>query len=78
MKNDIEKLLVEARQVAISAPVLFPMLEKRKTSSLQKLLSTYRDGGEKYLPIIAELFVIETIRQELEAKLEYLNLKENK
>lgn len=78
MKEEIEKLLVEARQVAVASPILFPMLERRKTSSLQKLLSTYRDGGVDYLPIIAELFVIETMRQELEAKLEYLNLKENK
>lgn len=70
-------LVQEARQISVALPVLGPLLEQRKTSAFKRLLANYRDG--KHMDqqnVISELFVIEGIINELNSKLENINLQE--
>lgn len=69
------RLLTEARQIQAAAPLLFPMLERKRESTLQRLISTYRNG-QTDLNAVAELSVIESLLAELKSKLQNLTIKE--
>lgn len=73
-EEEIRERIAEARQLSVSAPVLVPMLLRRKNISFQRLLAAHRDGKHPDQNAIAELFVIESIINEVNAKLADLNL----
>jgi hypothetical protein len=69
-------LLVEARQISVALPALDPMLSRRKEAAFKRLMGNYRDGKHNdQQAIIAELFVIETIVNELNSKLQNLKFE---
>lgn len=72
------KLVQEARHLAVASPVLLPMLEGKKIAAFNKLLSIYREGKMDFITTIAELSVIEALKREVNSKIEYINLLEEK
>lgn len=71
---EINALIAEARQLSVAAPVIIPMLEARKLSAYQRLLSDYRDNRPVNQNNIAILFVIDSLQTEIRSKLQNLNL----
>lgn len=76
-ETERQALVAEARQISMSAPVLFPMLDKRRSAAIQRMLGNYRDGKMDQ-GVIAEIFVISSIQEELRNKLNNLKLSEEK
>lgn len=70
------KILQEAKRFAIAEPVVRPMIESRKQSALLRLIRDFREGKLDNAAIVAEISVLDSIEREMNAKLEYLNLKE--
>lgn len=72
--NEYEKqnLITEARMLAVAGPALAPILEKKKAIAFQKLLGLYRDGVKDNLSVVAELFVLQSLQDEIKTKIEQL------
>jgi hypothetical protein len=63
----------EARQLSVSFPVLMPLLQKRQASAFGKLMANHRDSRhQEQQNIISELFVIDSIMKEINAKIDNL------
>jgi hypothetical protein len=73
-EEQLRQQVSEARQLSIAAPILIPMLERRKYMAYQRLLGNHRDSRPVDHNAIAEMFVIESIQEEIRQKLENLNL----
>lgn len=67
-ENERHNLLTEARQYQIAAPILLPILEKRKHIAMTKLMQKYREGATDYLTLVAELSVLTDLARELTSK----------
>jgi len=70
----IRERIAEARQLSVAAPILLPMLERRKRMAYQSMLADYRDGRIPSHNHIATMFVIESIMSEIHSKLNDLNM----
>lgn len=77
--DQINQQIAEARQLSIAAPIILPMLERRKLMAYQKVLGAHRGAKPPDANAIAEMSVIEQIQSEIREKLESLNFipKEN-
>lgn len=62
------QILNEARQFYLAAPVLLPLLERRKNDTINRLLSRHRDGDTKYDTLVSELAVLTNLQNEINAK----------
>lgn len=63
-----EELLQEARIIALAAPVLMPLLEKRKKIAYERLLMEFRQGSTNYSNLVSELSVLSMLILEVEQK----------
>ena len=59
--------LDELRLYAHAAPLLMPLLERRKTAALKRLVAQYR-AGENLIGTSAEIAVLEDLESELRRK----------
>lgn len=73
-KDLVMQMVAEARQLSIAAPIVLPMLERRKHGAYQRMLAAYRAGKGADINAMAEMSVIEAIQSEIREKLENLNL----
>lgn len=69
----INRQIAEARQLSVAAPIIEPMLNRRKLAALQRLLGCHRDGKPVDTNAIAEIYIIEQLQHEMRSKLEALN-----
>lgn len=70
------QMLEEAKRLQIAAPVLIPILEKRREYAIQKIIANFRDEKtNQQTGTIAELYTIDGILYEINTKLNYLNEK---
>lgn len=73
-EKQVERLN-ELRQIAMSAPVILPMLEKRRKSAVQRLIAAYRIN-EELVGHAAEIAVIDEMEREVLRRCEELeNIK---
>jgi len=70
--------LTEARIFAISAPLILPMLEKRKSVAMSKLLMRFREGGTDFTTLVAELNTLCDLERELKTKEQLYNTLQEK
>lgn len=68
------KRIEEARQLAVAAPVLLPLLQKYREDAISAVQSKVRDSalGELAGPA-TQLYVIDNLIQDIKTKLENLN-----
>lgn len=65
----------EAQQLSVAAPILIPLLNQYREDAISKVTKCVRTGEGHLLPgYAAELHVIETLRYDIEQKLNGLNL----
>ena len=60
--------LNEARVFQIAGNAIMPLLERRKSSYMQKLLGAYREGSREYHNTVAQLVVIDDLIGEIRRK----------
>jgi hypothetical protein len=62
------QMLTEARQFYIAAPILLPLLEKRKADALNRLIAKHRDGDNKYDTLVSEISVLTNLQHDINSK----------
>lgn len=70
------ELIQELKIIAIASPVLIPLLEKRRKSSYEKLLSAFREGKTDLVSLTAELNAYESLLRDISNKHEDYNIME--
>lgn len=76
-KDELERgrRIQEAQQLAVAAPVLFPLLQKYKEDAIAQLEAKIRDGkGGELLGSATQLYIIDNMISDIRSKLEALNL----
>ena len=68
MSAEREQLLNEARQFYLAAPLLHPLLAKRRELILVRILQQHREGRTDYTSLVAELAVISDLEREIRTK----------
>ena len=63
----------EARVFAIAAPVILPMIEKRKRIAFEQLMSAHAQGRTDTVTLVATLAAFTTLEQEIKQKEAQLN-----
>jgi hypothetical protein len=63
-----EEMIREARIIALAAPVLMPLLEKRKKVAYERLLMEFRSGSSNYHHLVSELSVLSMLIRDVEEK----------
>lgn len=69
--------LSEMRLFAIAAPMIRPLLEKRRINTYNRLIMAYRDGRVEPT-LVAELSVISALETEINQKEQHYLSMENK
>ena len=70
--------IAEARRFYMAAPIIVPMLEKRKDITLQRLMAKYRDGATDYANVVAELYTIDNLLREIKTQEQIYRVTEEK
>lgn len=77
MTDEERDRLNEAKTFAWAAPLVLPLIERRKRAAVEMLLREYREGKTDHTNRVAELNAFYTIEQELKQKAqEYATLEE--
>jgi hypothetical protein len=71
-----EEQKIQARQLHVAAPVLLPIIQEKCETAYQKLLRNYRDHGEVSLAMLAECSAYDSIKEDIEYKLQELSSQE--
>lgn len=72
-----QEMVTEARLFALAAPVVLPLIERRKKHSLDKLLAAHREGRTDTTTLVAELSVLSDLERDIKQKETiYLTLEE--
>jgi hypothetical protein len=66
--EDRNRLITEARHFYTAAPVLLPLLEKRKRVAFDRLMLAHKEGKTDYIALVAELNVINDLEREILTK----------
>lgn len=72
------ELLTESRLFALAAPVILPLIEKRKKVALELLMSDFRQGKTDNTARVAELTCLGDLEREIKQKEAMYNTMENK
>ena len=70
--------LSEARLFAISAPVILPIIEKRKHIAIERIQSKFRDGSTDFTTLVAELSSLSDLEREIKQKEQIYNTLQEK
>lgn len=60
--------LTEARMFALAAPVILPLIEKRKKFAGERLQTKFREGSTDFVALVAELTVLADLEREINQK----------
>lgn len=60
--------LTEARMFTLAAPVILPLLEKRKRFALGRLEQKFREGSTDFIALAAELTLLADLEREIRQK----------
>lgn len=63
----------EARLFAIAAPVILPLIEKRKRYASERLQSKFREGSLDFTALVAELTTLADLEREIKQKEQIYN-----
>lgn len=77
-ETEYQKMLVEARHFYLAAPVILPLLDKRKADAFARLLVSFKGGKSDNMTIVAELSVLADLEREVRVKLQTYIAEEEK
>lgn len=72
MSLDAETL-TEARMFALAAPVLLPIIEKRRRSAYETMIGEHKLGKTDHVARVAELAALYDLEREIKSKQELYN-----
>jgi len=79
MKNDDrQEEILEAKMFALAAPVILPLIEKRKRYATERLQSKFREGGTDFMTLVAELTTLADLEREIKQKESMYNTLQEK
>lgn len=78
MTDEQRDHLAELKTFAWAAPLLLPLIQKRKRIAFELLLSDFRQGKREQVEKIAELNAYAMIEMELNQKIQEFNTLETK
>lgn len=67
-EEERQELYADARVFALAAPVILPLLEKRKREAFGRLMQAHKAGQTDTATIVAELSAFTDIEQEIKQK----------
>jgi hypothetical protein len=67
-EHDRIESIAEARVFALAAPVILPIIEKRKRDAMGRLMQAHRMGKTDTATVVAELCVLSDIEIEINQK----------
>lgn len=68
----------EARHFFLAAPILLPLLERRKKDAINRLMVKHREGDTRFDTLVAEIAVLTTLEAEINTKLKIYETLEAK
>lgn len=77
-EEERRELLVEARVFSIAAPVVLPLIQKRRKIATERLLAKYKEGSTDYLTLVSELSVLADLERDILSRAETYNVLETK
>ena len=69
-------MITEARHFSLAAPLIIPLIEKRRSLVLNRLYGQHRDGSTNYVGLVAELSVLRDLEQEIHQKIQIIETME--
>lgn len=60
--------LSEARLFALAAPVVLPLIEKRKKYATERLQMKFREGSTDFTTLVAEITTLADLEREIKQK----------
>lgn len=77
-EQEIQNLKTDARLFYLAAPVMLPLIEKKKKMAYERLMMKHREGSTEYHNIVAELAVLTDLEREINNKEQtYRAMEEN-
>lgn len=62
------EIIAEARIFALAAPVILPLVEKRKREALGRLMQAHKAGRSDVMTLVAEISVLTDLENEINIK----------
>lgn len=72
-----ENMLTEARTFYLAAPLILPLIERRKKYAMDRLMAKHRDGATDFLTLVSELAVLSDLEREITSKEQTYKLMED-
>lgn len=74
MTNDERaEALTEARMFALAAPVILPLIEKRKKIATERMQMKFREGSTDFMTLVAEITTLADLEREIRQKEQIYN-----
>ncbi len=67
-EEERRELILDAKAYYLAAPILVPMIERRKKVAQQKLLSAFREGRTDLLALVAEFAAFSAVEDEIRTR----------
>lgn len=66
--HERQEALSEARLFALAAPVILPLIEKRKKIASDRLMAKFKEGSNDFITLVAELNSLTDLEREIKQK----------
>ena len=76
--HERQEALSEARLFALAAPVILPLVEKRKKIASDRLMAKFKEGSTDFITLVAELNTLTDLEREIKQKELIYQTMENK
>lgn len=63
---------------SLAAPVVLPLIEKRRKIAFDRLMAKHREGSTDYLTLVSELSVLNDLERDIKSRAEDYNILEGK
>lgn len=77
-EEERQEMLAESRIFSLAAPVIIPLIEKKRKVAMDRLLAKHREGSTEYLTLVSELSVLNDLERDIRSKSETYKLMEDK
>lgn len=70
--------LSEMRLFALAAPMILPLIEKRKKSALGRMQMKFREGSTEFMTLVAEITTLSDLEHEINQRQQHYNSLQEK
>lgn len=71
--DERHEALTEARMFALAAPVILPLIERRKKYATERLQAKFREGSTEFTTLVAEITTLADLEREIKQKEQLYN-----